>query len=288
MGRPLRHDTEGAWYHLMNRGADRQDIFSSDDDRIVAEQHLGELVARNLLQIHAYAFMDNHFHLVVRSPCGELSTAMHRFGSEYARWYNRRHHRDGPLFRNRFISVPITSDEQFLTASRYVHRNPLAMVPPVALASYRWSSLGAYLERRNAPDWLERSIVASALPDGARHLEFVLAPHESDADHERWAPFRISVELDALEDALATLTGADPTSTATSHRRRSDAFVLLVTLAVELRITSAEHLATRYGLPSTAAVRTIARRGRVRLVDETHLAHLRAATLASIGRRRAA
>jgi REP element-mobilizing transposase RayT len=288
MGRPLRHDTEGAWYHLMNRGADRQDIFSSDDDRLVAEQHLGDLVARDLLEIHAYAFMDNHFHMVVRSPCGELSTAMHRFGSEYARWYNRRHRRDGPLFRNRFISVPVTSDEQFLTASRYVHRNPLAMVPPAKLAAYRWSSLGAYLERRDAPAWLERSVLAAALSDGGRHLEFVLTPHESDADPERWAPFRISVELDSLEDALATLTGMDPRSMATSNRRRSDSFVLLVTLAVELRIATAEHLAAQYGLPSAGAVRMIARRGRVRLVDEAHLARLRDATLSAIGRRSAA
>ena len=129
----------------MNRGADRQDIFSDDDDRHMFEHHAGDLVRRGLLEIHAYALMDNHFHFLGRSPQGELSAAMHRLGCEYARWYNRRHRRDGPLFRNRFVSVLIDDEEQLLVASRYIHRNPLAFVPPAALGAYRWSSLGPYL-----------------------------------------------------------------------------------------------------------------------------------------------
>jgi REP element-mobilizing transposase RayT len=217
MGRPPRHDTEGAWHHLMNRGADRQDIFSDDDDRVIFEHHTGELVRRGLLEIHTYVLMHNHFHLLVRSPAGQLSEAMHRLGCEYARWYNRRHGRDGPLFRNRFVSVPVTDD-----------------------------------------------------------------------DHVRWSPFRASPDPGQLERAVAATFGSVPTSAGSDRRPHPDAFVLLVALAVELRTETAEQIARRYGLPSAAAVRALARRGRVRLADDAGFEALRTRTLGRLAAPRAA
>jgi hypothetical protein len=268
----------------MNRGADRQDIVSDDDDRHMFEHHAGELVRRGLLEIHGYALMGNHFHFLGRSPEGELSVAMHRLGCEYARWYNRRHRRDGPLFRNRFVSVLIDDDEQLLVASRYIHRNPLAIVPPAALGNYRWSSLGPYLGLRESPDWLCRSVLDELIGDRRRHEEFVMQTHNSDDDHARWAPFRAGLDASDIEGALAAVSGANPTSRVRTGRRLADPFVMLIVLAVELRIETAEQLAERYGLSSPAAVRTLARRGRVRLADDAEFDRLRRRTLAMLER----
>ncbi len=262
----------------MNRGADRQDIFSDDDDRHMFEYHAEDLVRRGLLEIHAYALMDNHFHFLGRSPEGELSAAMHRLGCEYARWYNRRHRRDGPLFRNRFVSVLIDDDEQLLVASRYIHRNPLTFVPAAALAAYRWSSLGPYLGHRESPDWLCRAVLDDLIGDRRRHEEFVMQTLPSDVDHARWAPFRAGIDADDIERALAAVTGATPASRVRSGRRLADPFVMLIVLAVELRVETAEQLAERYGFPSPAAVRTLARRGRVRLADDAEFDRLRSRT----------
>jgi REP element-mobilizing transposase RayT len=272
----------------MNRGADRQDIVSDDDDRHMFEHHVGELARRGLLEIHAYALMDNHFHLLGRSPEGELSAAMHRFGCEYARWYNRRHRRDGPLFRNRFVSVPVDDDVQLLVASRYIHRNPLAIVPAEALGAYRWSSLGVYLGQRQSPDWLCRGVLDEVFGDAQQHEEFVTQTHPSDLDHARWAPFRRGFDAPEIERALTLVTGASPISQARAGRRIADPFVMLIVLAVELRIETAEQLAERYGLSSPAAVRTLARRGRVRLSDDAGFVRLRNRTLALLERTLAA
>ena len=284
MGRPPRHDEAGAWHHLMNRGADRQDIVSDDDDRHMFEHHAGELVRRGLLEIHAYGLMDNHFHFLGRSPEGELSAAMHRLGCEYARWYNRRHRRDGPLFRNRFVSVLIQSDEQLLVASRYIHRNPLALVAPAALANYRWSSLGPYLGLRQSPDWLCRGVLDELVGDRRQHEEFVMQTHPSDIDHARWAPFRSWIDALEIERALTAVTGSNPAARVRVGRRLADPFVMLIVLAVELRIETAEQLAARDGLSSPASVRTLARRGRVRLADDAEFERLRSRTLAMLQR----
>jgi REP element-mobilizing transposase RayT len=268
----------------MNRGADRQDIVSDDEDRYMLEHHAGELVRRGLLEIHAYVLMDNHFHFLARSPDGELSAAMHRFGCEYARWYNRRHRRDGPLFRNRFVSVLVQSDEQLLVASRYIHRNPLALVPPAALANYRWSSLGPYLGRRQTPDWLCRRVLDELIGDRRQHDEFVMQTHPSDGDHARWAPFRRAFDAADVERALSAVTGSNPAARGLVGRRLADPFVMLILLAVELRIETAEQLAERYGFSSPAAVRTLARRGRIRLADDESFDRLRIRTLANLER----
>lgn len=282
MARPQRHDERGAWHHLINRGADRQDIYSSNHDRLVFEYHLADLDHRGLLEIHAYVLMDNHYHLLARSPSGQLSDAMHRLGSEYARWYNNEHRRDGPLFRNRFVSIPITNSEQLLVESRYLHRNPLAFVSLRALPAYRWSSLGAYLGHRPTPDWLHREVLDGLIGGVGNHLDFIEQSHPSDADHTRWADLRPTVDLCAIEVAVRRATRTDVWPVAGLPSRRTDTFALVLLLAVELRAATAEQLAVQYGVPSASAVRTAARRGRVRLVDDPDFANLRTQVLATL------
>lgn len=283
MGRQHRHDEAGAFQHVMNRGADRQDIYSSDHDRLFFEHHLGDLDERGLLEVHAYALMNNHFHALVRSP-GSLSDAMHRLGCEYARWYNNEHHRDGPLFRNRFISIPIANEEQLLVASRYIHRNPLAFVPPESLPAYRWSSLGAYLGRREVPDWLHLDVVGPLLGSIEDHRRFVLQAHPSDKDHSLWQRMRRPVDLVEIERAVSSVTQHEPRSLVEFGvgRHRGEPMAMVLMLAVELRAAPAEHLARQYGLSSAGAVRAAARRGRVRLVDDPGFADLRGRVMSTL------
>ena len=130
------------------------------------------------------------------------------------------------------------------------------------------------------PDWLCRGVLDELLGDRQRHEEFVMQTHPSDADHARWAPFRGGIDATDIERALTSVTGADPTSRVRIGRRVADPFVMLIVLAVELRIETAEQIADRYGLASPAAVRTLARRGRVRLADDAGFDRLRGRTLA--------
>jgi len=46
MARPLRIEFEGAWYHVMNRGAARQAAFDSDAHRDRFLQLLADLLDR--------------------------------------------------------------------------------------------------------------------------------------------------------------------------------------------------------------------------------------------------
>lgn len=158
----------------MNRGAARQDIFSDDADRHLFLDLLGDLDDRYGVETHAYCLMGNHYHLMLRSRCGRISSAIQDLAGKYTRQTNRRSGRDGPLFRGRFHSVAITTDAQLLAVVRYVHRNPLDLGWPRRLEDYIWSSHAAYLGTRPGPPWLHRDrVLAYFAGDADSYAAFV-------------------------------------------------------------------------------------------------------------------
>ncbi|NND76175.1 MAG: hypothetical protein HKN44_14320 [Ilumatobacter sp.] len=155
MGRSLRPDVPGGRFHVMNRGVARQTTFFDDRDRVEFGRLLGVGHDRFGVMATAYCLMNNHYHLVLHCPDGGLSDFMHHIGSVFTRHANDRSGRDGPLFRGRFRSIPITDDNQLLNTVRYVHRNALDLPGVRTIDDYRWSSHRAYLGHRRTPSWLE-------------------------------------------------------------------------------------------------------------------------------------
>jgi REP element-mobilizing transposase RayT len=68
MARPLRIDVAGAWYHVRNRGHRGGTLFRNDADRRRFLGALAELPERFGVEVHAFVLMDNHYHLLVRTP----------------------------------------------------------------------------------------------------------------------------------------------------------------------------------------------------------------------------
>ncbi|MFZ9018398.1 MAG: transposase, partial [Ilumatobacteraceae bacterium] len=159
MGRALRQHRQVGWFHVMNRGAGRRDIFTSDADRVGFGAALGEACERHDIEVHAYCLMPNHFHLVVHCPDGNLSTMMQWLQAVVTRRFNRRHGNDGPILRGRFRSKEIDTDAYLVAATHYVHLNPAVLSGRRAVESYRWSSLRTYLGHRAAPSWLRTDVV---------------------------------------------------------------------------------------------------------------------------------
>ncbi len=124
MARPLRIDIADGWYHITNRGIDRQPIFADDRDCTHFLELLGEMHERYAVRIHAYVLMGNHYHLLIQTPEANASQAMQWLNVSYSLWYNCRHHRVGPLFQGRFKSVLIEG-AWVLETLFYLHLNPV-------------------------------------------------------------------------------------------------------------------------------------------------------------------
>ncbi|MEM1333687.1 MAG: transposase [Actinomycetota bacterium] len=265
MARQRRTQLTAPKLHVFTRGADRQDLFFDDADRVLFERYLGDAAGSFGLVIDAYALMTNHVHLLVDRSSGDVSGGMKHVLGRYAQHLNVRSDRTGPVFDNRFGCVEIESDEQQLQCSRYIHLNPLAFVPRPAIEAYRWSSLGVYAGRRASPDWLRTGQVARTHHTTDReYVEFVLRPQPGDDSVGRPPVAWPSLTLEILETVVADVAGvgADPIRGAGGQRPELRA--LAVGLACELRIASPIEVAAHFGFTSTSSVRSAASRFRVR------------------------
>lgn len=165
MARRSRIDIEGGIHHVMNRGVDRQRIFFDDEDRTEFGRRLAYVHEAYGVDCLAYCLMDNHYHLLLRTPEGSLSEAMQHLGSTYTRHTNDRVGRDGPLFRGRFHSMLVSSDTYLMWVTRYIHRNPLDIAGVSSPRGYRWSSYRAYLGLRPSAPFLDTTLVAGLFSD---------------------------------------------------------------------------------------------------------------------------
>lgn len=154
MARPLRIEFPGAWYHVMNRGAGRKAIFSNDGDRTKFLKVIDDVVDTYHLEIHAYCLMDTHYHLLVRTPRGNLGRAMRHLNGVYTQHFNRARGLDGPLFRGRYKAIIIDADSYLAQVSRYIHLNPVEAKIIRDPSDSRWSSCRYFLRRESAPRWL--------------------------------------------------------------------------------------------------------------------------------------
>ena len=186
MARALRILVAGGWYHVTSRGNYRARLFQDDEDR---ERFLGlvaELPERFAVEIHAFVLMDNHYHLLIRTPEANLSHPIRWLNVSYSCWSNARHRQTGHVFQGRFKAVLIQDKGGVCEVARHVHLNPVRVKGlrsvsdrvahrPTArakdsgralvserlkiLRDYRWSSWRVYGGSEEAPKWLETGVV---------------------------------------------------------------------------------------------------------------------------------
>jgi len=154
MARPLRIEIEDGIYHVTSRGLERRAVARDDRDRRRWLKLLGDVAARREWRVLAYALMDNHFHLFVRTPRADLSAGMHDLNSGYATWFNRRHERVGPLFQGRFKAILVERSYHYWELSRYIHLNPVRAGLVARPEDWQWGSCRFYFSTRGVPEWL--------------------------------------------------------------------------------------------------------------------------------------
>jgi len=192
-------------YHIFNRGAHKQAIFTSVEDyrRFQIGLHLanhsksvlvrdvleaqkyrepfsGYPADKSLVNVLAYSLMPNHFHLVLRQKSDEgITRFMKKVGVGYSMYFNIKYGHSGTLLQGPFKSSHVDTDPYHKWLFAYVHLNPVSIAEPEwkekgiqdtqraqkFLSGYRWSSYFDYYTSQRP----ERAILAHE--EGIQHIE---------------------------------------------------------------------------------------------------------------------
>lgn len=159
MARQLRIEFPDAFYHVTSRGNEQKAVFRSLRDREKFLSYLESATKRYGAVIHVYCLMDNHYHLFIETPTGNLSQIMQHINGAYTSYFNKKHERSGHLFQGRFKAILVEADEYAKELSRYIHLNPVRSASVKIPEEYKWSSCQYYCVNRKAPSWLQRDFI---------------------------------------------------------------------------------------------------------------------------------
>ena len=154
MGRALRILDPSFAHHVVAKGNDGGWIVRDALDRATFRQRLDGIAAAYGWEALAWCLMRTHAHFVLRAPLGAISGGMQELLGGHARYVNRRHDRNGHLFRNRFFSKTIDTDAYQVASIAYVNRNPVHHLACEDAADWRDSSYRATMGFAEAPAWL--------------------------------------------------------------------------------------------------------------------------------------
>ena len=153
MPRIARERSRSGIYHVMLRGANRQEMFHDEEDA-VRFLEITERYKKSEIKVYGWCLMGNHVHLLLQEGKEELAVTMKRIGVSFAWFYNWKYKTTGHLFQDRYKSEKIENDEYLITVVRYIHQNPVKAGMVKRPGEWKQSSCRAYYGEECYPPFL--------------------------------------------------------------------------------------------------------------------------------------
>jgi REP element-mobilizing transposase RayT len=178
MARRPRIEYPGAFFHVIARGNNREDIFYDKKDRRNFLKRLAFYLDECEVTLYCFCLMTNHIHLLLEMGQNPLSQMLHRLLTWHARYHNKKYDRVGHLYQGRYKAVLCDKDGYLLELVRYIHLNPVRAGLATNPREYPWSSHKTYLGEEKL-EWLNSDFVLSQFSSSISHSrilyeEFVL------------------------------------------------------------------------------------------------------------------
>ena len=134
------------FYHVYNRGNNKEPIFFAPENYRFFLKRFATYFPGVEAEVHAYCLLPNHYHLLIRLLRDfDYSTRMQHFSIAYAKSVNKWAGRVGHLFQGRFKAKLVESTEYLLQLSRYMHLNPVVAGLVKAPEEWQYSSDREYM-----------------------------------------------------------------------------------------------------------------------------------------------
>jgi putative transposase len=132
---------DNCYYHLINRGNGRQQVFHKDADYRAFIDLLLQARGKYSVKLLAWCLMPNHFHLLVQpKEADQLNKWMQWLMTTHVRRYHKHYGSSGHVWQGRYKSFIVQDDEHLLTVARYIETNPVRATLAPAAGQWPWSS----------------------------------------------------------------------------------------------------------------------------------------------------
>ena len=140
----------GGYYHLFNHAAGDNCLFGDTDDYVRCLTTIKRYLQTHPFDVIAYCLMPNHYHFLLRQTCDTpLIQPVNLIWASYSRYYNKKYHSWGSIFRGRLQHHAIIDSRTLLQICVYIHRNPLEAGLVVDLKGWQWSNYWEWIGLRN-------------------------------------------------------------------------------------------------------------------------------------------
>jgi putative transposase len=207
MARRPRIEFEGAFYHVLTRGNQKQEIFLEDSDFLKYLEILFDYKNRYRFLLYAYVLMPNHVHLLMETKEIPLSKILQGINQRYTMYFNWKYDTVGHLFQGRYKAILCDKDAYLLKLIKYIHYNPVKAGIVNSLDKYLWSSHGDFIKAnpsRNVDSQLMLSLFSEKVGAARRlYREFMeQADVISEEDLNRMVDQRILGDEDFAEKVM--------------------------------------------------------------------------------------
>ena len=197
----------GEFFHIFNRGNNKQNIFVDERDRArllflilyfqsqmnfynigrqisnyvkhrmfnIEDDIKKNIVKNRYVELINFVLMPNHFHLTLcELKNGGISKYMQRILNSYTKYFNTKHDQSGHLFQGPYKMVHIKDNNQLLYLSTYIHRNPREIkVWANREDQYPWSSYQDYIGQNRWGEILKLDVISTQFISEQKYKSFV-------------------------------------------------------------------------------------------------------------------
>jgi len=197
----------GQFYHIYNRGVNKQNIFLDRRDHIrflfilltfqsklpiynigryvstlikhsvfnITKEIFNKITENRIVELVSFVLMPNHFHLILHEvEESGISRYMQKVLNAYAKYFNTKYKRSGHLFQGPFHAVHIETNEQLLHLSAYIHRNPRELKEwKNKEHKYPWSSFQDLYNKNRWGELLVSNIIMEQFKNREEYKNFI-------------------------------------------------------------------------------------------------------------------
>ncbi|MBI5215557.1 MAG: transposase [Ignavibacteriae bacterium] len=179
------------YYHIYNRGCNRENIFLSDENYRFLLRNLKSLVEEYNVCVIAYCLMPNHYHFLLRQDGEKNSGKLIQFlFNKYTKAFNAMHKRTGTLFEGPFKAIHVDKQEYLIHLCRYIHRNPLEAGLVANIEDWEYTNYLEWIGKRKGMLW-DKEFVNDNFRTAEEYKKFVLEYISPKKLEEEWRKYRI-------------------------------------------------------------------------------------------------